>query len=119
MQANDTTNCSGGCCPNGAAYDAPTGTVTSSAVVLRLLVRNHPGVMSHICGMFARRAFNLEGILVLPVMDGTTSTMLLLVSEDERLEQLQRQLLKLEDVLDIRREPDDRCAFAAVAELVG
>lgn len=26
-------------------------------VTLLLTVRNHPGVMSHICGLFARRAF--------------------------------------------------------------
>ena len=27
-------------------------------VILELAVRNHPGVMSHVCGLFARRAFN-------------------------------------------------------------
>ena len=31
--------------------------------VLRLLVRNHPGVMSHLCGLFARRAFNVDQML--------------------------------------------------------
>jgi acetolactate synthase-1/3 small subunit len=36
-------------------------------VVLELGVANHPGVMSHICGLFARRAFNVEGILCMPV----------------------------------------------------
>ena len=29
-----------------------------ATAVLRLRVRNHPGVMSHVCGLFARRAFN-------------------------------------------------------------
>ena len=32
-------------------------------VILELAVRNHPGVISHVCGLFARRAFNVEGIL--------------------------------------------------------
>jgi acetolactate synthase-1/3 small subunit len=36
-------------------------------VVLELGVANHPGVMSHICNLFARRAFNVEGILCMPV----------------------------------------------------
>lgn len=36
-------------------------------VILELAVRNHPGVMSHVCGLFARRAFNVEGILCLPL----------------------------------------------------
>ena len=50
--------------------------------VLELHVRNHPGVMSHITGLFARRAFNLEAIVCLPVDGGSTSRMLLLVAED-------------------------------------
>lgn len=36
-------------------------------VILELTVRNHPGVMTHVCGLFARRAFNVEGILCLPI----------------------------------------------------
>jgi acetolactate synthase-1/3 small subunit len=96
------------------AIDAP-----DSAVFLRLSVRNHPGVMSHVSGLFARRAFNVEGILCLPVGDGTRSAILLLVRADERLEQLERQLAKLEDVLDIRHEPDGQRAFAMAAALLG
>ena len=42
--------------------------------VLELHVRNHPGVMSHITGLFARRAFNLEAIVCLPV-DGGSDTL--------------------------------------------
>ena len=87
----------------------------SNGAILRLLVRNHPGVMSHICGLFARRAFNVEGILCLPVGDSARSIILLVVNEDERLEQLIRQLGKLEDVLEVHRAPEARQAFAAVA----
>jgi acetolactate synthase I/III small subunit len=82
--------------------------------VLRLHVRNHPGVMSHVCGLFARRAFNVEGIVCLPVGDATKSAILLLVHDDERLEQLVHQLRKLEDVLDIERTTDGRDVFVAV-----
>ena len=41
--------------------------------VLELIVDNHPGVMSHVCGLFSRRAFNVDGILCLPLEDGATS----------------------------------------------
>ena len=82
--------------------------------VLRLVVRNHPGVMSHVCGLFARRGFNVEGILCLPVGDGTCSVILLVVNDDARLEQLIRQLRKLEDVLEVHRAPEAQAAFVAV-----
>ena len=68
-------------------------------VVLELTVRNHPGTMSHITGLFARRAFNLDAILVVPVGDGSTSRILLLVPATDRLEQIVKQLAKLHDVL--------------------
>jgi len=92
-------------------FESPSG---RAAAVLRLLVRNHAGVMSHVCGLFARRGFNVEGIVCLPIADGTCSVILLVVNEDERLEQLLRQLRKLEDVLEIHRAPEAQDAFRAV-----
>jgi len=89
-----------------------------TGAVLRLLVRNHPGVMSHVCGLFARRGFNVEGILCVPIGDGLRSVILLVVNEDERLEQLIRQLRKLEDVVDVHREPEARGVFAAIGSLL-
>jgi len=87
-------------------------------VVLRLVVRNHPGVMSHVCGLFARRAFNVEGILCTRLGDGATSVVLLLVQEDERVEQVVRQLRKLEDVRDVRVAADGHETFGLVASLL-
>jgi acetolactate synthase-1/3 small subunit len=84
-------------------------------VVLRLRVRNHPGVMSHVCGLFARRAFNVEGIVCLPLAGGRESGILLLVADDERLHQMVLQLRKLEDVLDVVRAPGSRGAFVELA----
>jgi len=69
--------------------------------VLELVVRNHPGAMLHIAGLFARRAFNLEAIHCEPVGDGTRSAMRLRVKEDARLPQLVLQLEKLYDVLSV------------------
>jgi len=71
--------------------------------VLQLTVRNHPGVMSHVCGLFSRRAYNVEGILCIPVGAGQTSHIWLMVSESDRLEQVIRHLEKLVDVLKVER----------------
>ena len=85
--------------------------------VLRLLVRNHPGVMSHLCGLFARRAFNVEGILCVPLHGGARSAILLL-ADDPRTAQIVAQLRKLEDVMDVHPDPDARASFDAVARYV-
>jgi acetolactate synthase I/III small subunit len=80
-------------------------------VILELTVRNHPGVMSHVCGLFARRAFNVEGILCLPLPDGDHSRIWLQVAEDQRLEQMVSQIDKLEDVIQIIRHQGDPGVF--------
>lgn len=85
---------------------APDRGPSACEVVLELRVRNHPGTMSHITGLFARRAFNLDAILCVPVDDGTVSRILLLVGDEPRLEQVERQLAKLHDVLSIRHRPE-------------
>lgn len=86
--------------------------------VLRLHVQNHPGVMSHVCGLFARRAFNVEGILCVPIGDGARSAILLLVQDDDRLEQMMHQLRKLEDVLHLTRADEMREAFRIAGRLL-
>jgi acetolactate synthase-1/3 small subunit len=90
---------------------------TEARTVLELRVNNHPGVMSHICGLFSRRAYNVEGILCLPVGDGRESRIRLLVNEDERLEQMIKHVRKLEDVLDVRRHHADHEVFERLEEL--
>lgn len=74
--------------------------------VIELMVNNHPGVMSHITGLFSRRAFNLEGILCGPVGDGSQSRMFLMVNEDRRLSQLIKELERLHDVLNVQLRHD-------------
>ena len=76
------------------------------STTLELRVRNHPGTMSHITGLFARRAFNLEAIVCVPIGDGAESCMLLLVANGPSLDQVEKQLLKLYDVLTVRHRPD-------------
>jgi acetolactate synthase-1/3 small subunit len=83
---------------------------SASHAILELRVQDHPGVMSHVSGLFARRAFNLEGILCMPNDDGT-STMWLRVAEDARLHQVHKQLDALRDVLQVQRHGADPVRF--------
>lgn len=72
--------------------------MTSDLLTIELNVANHPGVMSHITGLFSRRGFNLEGILCGRTGDGEKSVIFLLVNDGEQLEQIVHQLEKLYDV---------------------
>lgn len=88
--------------------------------IVVVTVRNHPGVMSHITGLFSRRAYNLEGILCSPIEDGKKSRMYLLVNEDERLEQIVKQVQKLYDVFTVVLcHGCDTSVFGRLHELVG
>lgn len=74
--------------------------------IIELKVNNHPGVMSHITGLFSRRGYNLEGILCGSISEGSNSIMFLLVSMNEQYNQVLLQLEKLHDVLEIRERPE-------------
>ena len=84
--------------------------------VLEIDVNNHPGVMSHVVGLFSRRAYNVDGILCMPVGTGKTSRIWLTVGEDRRLEQMIRQIEKLEDVLAVHRHGAGHEVFERVGE---
>jgi len=51
----------------------------------------------------------------MPVGDETRSVVLLLVHEDDRIEQVVRQLRKLEDVVEVGPMPSGHDAFDSVA----
>lgn len=87
--------------------------------VLELSVNNHPGVMSHICGLFARRAYNVEGIACMPVNGGGTSIIWLLLNVEDRLDQMVKQVEKLQDVLLVGRHDKGHPVFEKMAEFVG
>lgn len=69
--------------------------------VITLTVANHPGVLSRIAGLFARRNYNLDGVFVVGLTGTAESRMELLVKSDEKLPQIIKQLQKLHDVRDI------------------
>lgn len=83
-------------------------------VILELTVRNHP-CDDHVCGLFARRAFNVEGILCLPIQSSEHSRIWLLVNDDQRLGQMISQIEKLEDVTNVARNQSDPTMFNKIA----
>ena len=85
--------------------------------VLELKVRNHPGVMSHVCGLLTRRAYNIEGIICLPMQSQALSRIWLMVNEDERLEQVIKQLQKLRDIHNVQRHGVDKRIFSRLQKL--
>jgi acetolactate synthase I/III small subunit len=90
----------------------------TAIMVLELTVNNHPGVMSHICGLFSRRAYNLEGIVCVPIGTGEVSRMWLQVNEEAKLEQVIKQVQKLPDVLSVNRHATGHAVFSEVAAFV-
>ncbi|MEE1077711.1 MAG: acetolactate synthase small subunit [Agathobacter sp.] len=71
--------------------------------VLSLLVENNPGVTSRISGLFSRRGYNIESFSAGVTADPKYTRITIVASGDEQiLEQIEKQLNKLEDVLDIK-----------------
>ena len=69
---------------------------------LSVLVENKPGVLSRVAGLFARRGFNIDSLVVAETEKPELSRMTIAVNEqDQPLEQVTKQLHKLINVLKI------------------
>ena len=81
-------------------------------VVLSLLVDNTAGVLSRIAGLFTRRGYNIDSITA-----GTTAaprfTRITIVTSGDHdiIEQIEKQLRKLEDVRDIKRLREGKSVY--------
>ncbi|WP_367565826.1 acetolactate synthase small subunit [Lacrimispora sp.] len=72
-------------------------------IVLSLLVDNTSGVLSRVAGLFSRRGYNIESLTVGVTADERYSRMTVVsTGEPEILDQIEKQLRKLEDVRDIK-----------------
>lgn len=70
--------------------------------VLSALVMNQPGVLAHISGMLASRAFNIESLAVGETDIPEFSRMTFVVSGDDRvLDQVRKQLEKIVTVVQV------------------
>ncbi|HEY8909450.1 MAG TPA: acetolactate synthase small subunit [Desulfosporosinus sp.] len=63
---------------------------------LAALVENHPGVLTRVAGLFARRAYNIDSLSVCQTEDPQLSRMTIVVNGDDQvIEQVRNQLNKL------------------------
>ncbi len=70
--------------------------------VLSVLVDNHPGVLRKVAGLFSRRGYNIDSLVVSETENSQISRMTIAVHGDENiLEQVIKQLGKLVDVIKI------------------
>ena len=69
---------------------------------LSVLVENKPGVLTRVAGLFARRGFNIDSLVVAETEDPQLSRMTITIDErDQSVEQITKQLHKLNNVLKI------------------
>ena len=78
---------------------------------LEVLVENEPGVLARVAGLFARRAYNIDTLVVGPTEDTNISKMTITVKvEGHSLEQIIAQLDKLISVIGIIEIVDGKAA---------
>jgi acetolactate synthase I/III small subunit len=69
---------------------------------LSVLVENKPGVLTRVAGLFARRGFNIDSLVVAETENLEVSRMTITVDErDQSVEQVTKQLHKLVNVIKI------------------
>jgi acetolactate synthase-1/3 small subunit len=110
--------------------------VSAHTHVLSVTVRDQPGVLMRIAGLFARRGFNIESLSVAQSeTPGISRTTFTVSGEDVSVEQVQKQLQKLIDVIKVIdhseakfvdrelmllkvsvRSPDDRVELRQIAQ---
>ena len=75
---------------------------------ISVLVENHSGVLSRVSGLFSRRGFNIDSLAVGITEDPTISRMTIVVEgNDYAVEQVEKQLNKLIDVIKVRTIPEE------------
>ena len=70
--------------------------------IISVLVRNHPGVLSHVVGLFTRRSYNIESLAAGVTEDPEITRITIVVTGDDRvLDQVMKQVNKLVDVFKV------------------
>jgi acetolactate synthase-1/3 small subunit len=71
--------------------------------IISALVENKPGVLAHVAGMFAARAFNIDSLVVGRTEDPDLSRMTIVVVGDDRVvEQVRKQLGRIIPVVKVQ-----------------
>ncbi|MCI6811744.1 MAG: acetolactate synthase small subunit [Lachnospiraceae bacterium] len=84
--------------------------------VFQLLVDNTSGVLSRISGLFSRRSYNIESITAGVTADPLITRITIVASgDDEILDQIEKQVAKLEDVRDIKELKPESSVYRELA----
>lgn len=71
--------------------------------VFSLLVNDNAGLLSRVAGLFSRRGYNIDSITSGNTMSqGITRITVVATGDEQILSQIEKQLAKLEDVLEIK-----------------
>jgi len=71
--------------------------------IISALVQNKPGILAHVAGMFAARAFNIDSLAVGRTDNPDLSRMTIVVVGDDRvLEQVRKQLAKIVTIVKVQ-----------------
>ena len=80
--------------------------------VYSLLVDNNPGVLSRISGLFSRRSYSIDSITAGMTSDARFTRITVVASGDEQiLSQIEKQVRKLEDVIEIKLLNDNDSVY--------
>ncbi len=71
--------------------------------IISALVENKPGVLAHVAGMFAARAFNIDSLVVGRTEDPKLSRMtIVVIGDDKVVEQVRKQLARVVPVVKVQ-----------------
>ncbi|MDX1567105.1 MAG: acetolactate synthase small subunit [Longimicrobiales bacterium] len=71
--------------------------------VISILLQNESGALARVATMFASRGFNIESLSVAPTPNEVVSRLTLVtVADDDKIDQINKQLQKLVDVVAIQ-----------------
>lgn len=81
-------------------------------LILSILVHNSSGVLTRVSSLFARRGYNIDSLTVGPTQDEHISRMTVVAKGEQRiLEQIEKQVRKLEDVIEVFALPQDSSVY--------
>jgi acetolactate synthase-1/3 small subunit len=71
---------------------------------LSIIVSNKAGVLVRVCGLFSKRAYNIDSLYVNSMAENEEFSRIIMTSsgDDETKAQIVKQLAKLHDVRDVK-----------------
>ena len=82
--------------------EAKNGSRKMERHIIGILVDDHPGIMAKLSGLFARRGFNIDTIIVgKTAKKGVSHIVISLLADARTIEQVEKQVNKLVDVVKL------------------